>query len=184
MTAQLDRLAVMLDDVDLDADALPAERAVVRALANEWSSRSGGAFDPDSPVDMATLTRGWILDQAIDRVMQLRPGINSITVAAGPDAVHAGSGAATVTVGPEDTAPPSSRVRLAGAAAITATSQAGSATVVSHDAASAAALACSLLRVGAQDVASRIPDASDPAWMTIGADGQVETSAAWSELAV
>lgn len=204
IAAQLERLSALLDE----PTGLAAERAVIAASAQEWAAATDGAFDVTDPHHLATLTRGWILDQASDRVTQLRPAIDSLTLSAGADALRVGSGETIVAVGRDDARIPPTRIRLAASAAMTATATAmtaaraadrgdnetgdfesgpGGVALIGSDFLSATVVAESATSAAA--LASALLRAglhgldSPVAWMTVGHDGQVRQSPDWTAIA-
>jgi len=181
--AQLHRLGALFDE----NDPLPAERLALTTVIDDWSAKTSGALNGARGADTRALGLGWVVDRAIERVAQLRPAVDAITLAVGPCVVHYGSGSATTSVGD-----PPVRIELAGSAVATSVaagdkgasgraSLTASASVVAADALTATALARTLTSVHEPaPVIDTLVGAS--AWMAIDADGTADANDTWQAL--
>ena len=189
-------------------------RASTRPDPAELRRVAAQIADPDGPqrehLTLNAVAKGYIVDTAIDRALQLRPQAEAVTVSAGGDVAHRGTGSAIVGIEdplrPHDNAKPLMRIDLANAALATSGSahrgfeigddsyshvidprtgepvdSVASASVVATDAMTADALATTLTVIGPAEAADS-PLFADHAWMTVGRDGEITQTKAWTRL--
>lgn len=170
-------------------------------LAERWSLRSGGRFDPQigmSDVNLNAIAKGWIVDRATEVV----PGIRTLVLDAGGDVLHIGRTPIRVGVEnpmrPYDNEPPLVTVKLHNAALATSgparrgdhlvdprtgltPTDVLSASVIASDAATADVVA-TVLAVGSVSEGLEFAAEVELAVAIVDASGQIHSNDRWRSI--
>lgn len=188
-------------------DAIAAHRPGTSAPTAATAATNTNALNLNA-LNLNAIAKGYIVDQAVDRAMQLRPSATSVTVSAGGDVLHRGTGQAIIGIEdphrPHDNVAPLMRVSVSNQALATSGSahrgfeidgrhyshvidprtgepvaQIASASVLANDAMSADVLATILTVIGPDEALASPGLFEGTGWAVVDVEGEISRNQLW-----